>query len=226
MAARRDGQGPKRAVPHPARPAGEISPYLPISPHNPPYLHIQHVVQVTWSRDAAAIADIAPRLEPRCTAETQSRGSRDAVERLSRATQPRFKDRRVRVYCRWSAARGAEERRARRRWRRPRSQTQCASLDWRRDSSSRESLLNKAPSYACTEHLGPQTVVLSPDPCLSCPLYSAPSPHSPGALARGAHASIFLGISWFDRSSPWPRQPSPPWPQAKTAPSAVRARLW
>ena len=214
MAARRDGQGPKRAVPHPARPAGEISPYLPISPHNPPYLHIQHVVQVTWSRDAAAIADIAPRLEPRCTAEMQSRGSRDAVERLSRATQPRFKDRRVRVYCRWSAARGAEERRARRRWRRPRSQTQCASLDWRRDSSSRESLLNKAPSYACTEHLGPQTVVLSPDPCLSCPLYLpplltalarwrvAPTPRSSWASAGSTDPHRGLG----SRRRPGPRQ--------------------
>jgi len=109
VAARRDGQGPGRAVPHPARPAGEISPYLPRSPQISPYLHIQHVLQVTWSRDAAAIADIAPRWEPRCTAEMQSRGSRDAVERLSRATQPRVKYRRVRVLQVVSGARGGGE---------------------------------------------------------------------------------------------------------------------
>ena len=42
----------------------------------------------------------------------------------------------------------------------------------------------------------------------------------------GAHASIFLGSSWFDRSSPWPRQPYSPSPHAKTAPSAATARLW
>ena len=216
MAARRDGQGPGRAVPHPARPAGEISPYLPRSPQISPYLHIQHVLQVTWSRDAAAIADIAPRLEPRCTAEMQSRGSRNAVERLSRATQPRFKDRRVRVYCRWSAARGAEERRARRRWRRPRSQTQCASLDWRRDSSSREALLNKAPHLTRVEpycvlrvHRTPRTTRTNRSTLPSCctrracpPLRPLPHllssrPHSPGA-----HASIFFvarGSSWSDR---------------------------
>ena len=41
-------------------------------------------------------------------------------------------------------------------------------------------------------------------------------PHCPGA-----HASIFLGSSWFGRSSPWPRQPCSPLPHVKTAPSAV-----
>ena len=49
--------------------------------------------------------------------------------------------------------------------------------------------------------------------------------HSDTCEISHAHAAIFLGNIWSDRS-PWPRQPLPPWPQLQTAPSAVMARLW
>ena len=45
--------------------------------------------------------------------------------------------------------------------------------------------------------------------------------HAPLAPSHSRDgASTFLGSSWFDRSSPWPKRPSPPAPQVKTAPSA------
>ena len=49
--------------------------------------------------------------------------------------------------------------------------------------------------------------------------------HSDTCEISRAHAAIFLGNIWSDRS-PWPRQPLPPWPQLQIAPSAVMARLW
>ena len=55
---------------------------------------------------------------------------------------------------------------------------------------------------------------------------SPPRTHPSPAHCPGAHISTFLGSSWLDMSSPWPRQPLSPLPHVKTALSAVVARLW
>ena len=45
------------------------------------------------------------------------------------------------------------------------------------------------------------------------------------SLSLRAHTSILFGTGWSESSSPWPRQPFPPYPHAQVAPSAVVARL-
>ena len=64
--------------------------------------------------------------------------------------------------------------------------------------------------------------------CSYAAINARPAVQSDSAIPRfpSAHAATVMGSSWFDRSSPWPRQPRLPWPHAKRAPSAVRARLW
>ena len=46
------------------------------------------------------------------------------------------------------------------------------------------------------------------------------------SATSAAHTSIFFGSDWLDSSPPWPRHSPRPYPQLKTAPSAVAARLW